>query len=108
MPLYEYQCPDGHIIERVRAMDLRASPVRCTEPKRTPRGRDLGVCGKLARLIVSRPHVAPDGVYSYEPNVGDPDVFEQRREAIKAGNKVIPKLESRAAKRRREDEGGIP
>jgi hypothetical protein len=41
-------------------------------------------------------HCAPDGVYSYAPNIGNPEVFEQRRAAIKrmkedGGPRVIPK-----------------
>lgn len=40
-------------------------------------------CGERADLILSRPHSPPSGVYSYEPNIGDPIAFEQRQEAIK-------------------------
>lgn len=47
-------------------------------------------------LVISRPHVSPDGVYSYAPNLGDPERFERQRAAIKEGQKVIPRHVTKA------------
>lgn len=41
--------------------------------------------------IFSRSHCAPDGVYSYAPNLGDADRFERQRHAIKNGIKAMPR-----------------
>ena len=81
MALYEYRCPSGHTIERIRKYDARHNVVVC-------------VCGAEATLIISRSHVAPDGVYSYSPNLGSATEFERREQAIKDGVKVQPKLET--------------
>lgn len=48
-------------------------------------------CGVLMGRVLSRPHIVPDGVYSYAPNVGDPARFERQRQAMKDGVKVIPR-----------------
>jgi hypothetical protein len=76
-----YDYSDGeHIEERWRKMDERHDPVTCK------------VCGKPMTLIISKTHCPPSGVYSYEPNIGNPEAFERRRQAIKDGTKVIPKI----------------
>ena len=84
MPIYEYACPQGHRIERFRKVGAR---------HQKPAGSPCLVCGGTLRLAISTPHIVPDGVYSYAPNIGSADAFERRREAIKAGKKVIPKIE---------------
>ena len=71
MPTYEYKCPDGHTMERLRKIEGREGPVTCH-------------CGKLAELIIGAPHIPPSGVYSYEPNLGDADKFDRRHEEMKA------------------------
>lgn len=77
MPRYNYQCPRGHDTEVWRKMGNRRRAVACE------------TCGKPARLVLSRTHCPPDGVYSYAPNVGDPARFERQLHAIKNGTKVI-------------------
>jgi len=79
MPIWDYHCPDGHTVEQVRSVATRDEERPCH-------------CGKpLARVEISRSHVAPDGVYSYAPNIGDPERFERQRQAIKDGVKTIPR-----------------
>jgi hypothetical protein len=84
MPLYEYSCEHGHQHEVIRSYDRRDDAWGCLD------------CGApMQRLEVSRSHVPPDGVYSYAPNVGDPERFERQREAIKNGVKVIERGNTR-------------
>ena len=45
MPLYEYQCVEGHVTERFRLMECRDSPVDCAH------------CGRLALRQLSVPAV---------------------------------------------------
>jgi hypothetical protein len=78
-PIYEYRCGEGHVHEDIRAYGFRDRRTRC------PR------CHRIAKRIPSAPHVEPDGVHSYAPNVGDPVAFEKRRNAMKDGVKVYPK-----------------
>ena len=79
MPTYEYQCPNGHHVERVRPMAFSAEPVTC------------GECGQDAARIISAPHVPPDGIYSYSPNLGSAAQFERRLDAQQRGVKVYKK-----------------
>lgn len=79
MPLYEYECANHHRTERVRKIAERHDPLACA-------------CGEAMTLTISRPHVEPDGVYSYAPNIGDPDRFERQRHAIREGIKTIPRV----------------
>jgi putative FmdB family regulatory protein len=74
MPLYEYRCPGcGALETHFRAMG-----------ERNRRRPACPTCGRRnMELQISRPHIVPDGVYSYAPNIGDPDRFERQREAIK-------------------------
>lgn len=85
MPRYDWLCPDGHKAEGVSTYEQRDDP------------RDCPVCGKEAKRQFPRTHCPPSGVYSYEPNIGDPDVFEQRIEASRKakrgeGPRVLPKI----------------
>lgn len=68
--IYQYSDKNGHIAERFRKMDNRHDPLDCSE------------CGEPMHLIISRPHVPPDGVYSYAPNIGSADAFERKRSTI--------------------------
>lgn len=43
MPIYEYECLNGHRFEMRRDIDQRTDPVRCNE------------CRGLGRLVVSKP-----------------------------------------------------
>lgn len=76
MPLYEFRCTQGHAEERLRRYENRDEPLTC-------------VCGLAMQRVFSRAHCAPDGVYSYAPNIGDADRFERQRQAIKDGTKVL-------------------
>ena len=42
-PIYEYECPNGHITEKLKPMEYRHIPVLCH-------------CQRLAALIISRTH----------------------------------------------------
>lgn len=44
MPLYEYECPEGHKFEKIRPIDQRNDPIHCQE------------CHGLARLLISKTH----------------------------------------------------
>ena len=74
--IYEYQCPLGHVSERIRKIADRHLSVVCH-------------CRKEAQLVFSRPHIQPDGVYSYMPNIGTARDFERRQNALETGQKVI-------------------
>lgn len=54
--------------------------------------RRCSACGQVMERQFPKPHCPPSGVYSYEPNIGDPRAFERRRAAIESGQKVIPKI----------------
>ena len=70
MPLYDYECTNLHRVEYLERADA-------TTERRCP------VCGTATRRLFPAPHVAPDGVYSYAPNIGDPRAFEERRQHIR-------------------------
>lgn len=75
MPIYDYS--DGtHQTTRFRKMDERHNPLTCPE------------CGEPMHLIISKTHRQPDGIYSFAPNKGDPNVFERRWENLKAGKRL--------------------
>lgn len=93
MPIYEWKCSAGHVHEGF------SSAARMDDP------RPCKSCGAATERLFPRSHCPPSGVYSYEPNIGDANVFEQRREAMKAGVKVMPKVRSEADIRRARDEG---
>lgn len=71
MPIFEYQCSQGHKSARLRKFSQRNKPVVCD-------------CGRKMKRVFSVPHCVPDGMYSYAPNLGDPNRFERQQEAIKA------------------------
>ena len=77
MATYEYRCGDGHLSERRASFSARPKTVTCDR------------CGRRAKPIISLPHVEPDGVHSYAPNIGDPVRFERQQEAIRTGQRVI-------------------
>lgn len=90
-PIWEFECTDGHKSDRLRSIASRDEPIDCH-------------CGKPAtRVEISAVHVPPDGIYSYAPNIGDPERFERQRAAIKSGQKVIPRSPSNGDLERRHD-----
>lgn len=81
MPMFEYECPQGHVDEHIRKYADRDIPVFCLP------------CGEtMTRIEISHGHVPPSGVYSYAPNIGSANQFERRQQALKDGVKVIPKI----------------
>ncbi len=82
MPIYELACDQGHVTETIRRYEHRDDARTCAE------------CQRPMHRIVSRSHCPPDGVYSYAPNIGDPERFERQRAAIREGKKIIPRAPS--------------
>ncbi len=80
MPIYDYRCEAGHTAERLVRYDARDDARVCH-------------CGLPLARVMHVPHAVPDGMYSYSPNVGSERAFEQRREVMKSGQKVIPKIQ---------------
>lgn len=86
MPIrFDWKCPDGHTSEGVTTYERRDDP------------RDCPVCGKEATRQFPKTHSPPSGVYSYAPNIGDPDVFEQRLDAARKARRgegpgALPKI----------------
>ena len=70
MPLYEYRCSAGHVHERLRKISERDNPASCL------------VCMEQALPIISLPHIEPDGVHSYAPNVGNREDFDRKMAKI--------------------------
>jgi putative FmdB family regulatory protein len=68
MPIYEYRCKQRHRIESLRKFEDQ-TPEVCTE------------CGETMARIISAHHQAPDGIYSYEPNLGSADAFDRKMAA---------------------------
>jgi len=67
MPLYEYRCPDcGKVVERIRKYSERDDAMMCQD-------HDRAVV-QMER-IWSAHHAEPDGIYSYEPNMGSEEKF---------------------------------
>jgi putative FmdB family regulatory protein len=66
-PIFEYRCPNGHVTERLRKVEERDQPCPCIR------------CDSDGERIISAPHVLPDGVYSYAPNLGDAETFERKQ-----------------------------
>lgn len=77
MPLYDFKCANGHTTELVVSYEKRDDPAFCS------------LCGDASTRQFPLPHVPPDGVYSYAPNVGCPERFERQRHAIKNGIKTL-------------------
>lgn len=81
MPIIEYECPRGHVTEKLRKFEHRDVPLTCPE------------CGRATtRIEISHGHVPPSGIYSYCPNIGSANQFERRQQALRDGVKVIPKI----------------
>jgi putative FmdB family regulatory protein len=76
MPLYDFQCSAGHTAEKLVRYE-QADDARVCH------------CGLPLKRLMHTPHTIPDGVYSYSPNVGSPETFERRYEAIRNGKKTI-------------------
>lgn len=68
MPLYAYRCPYGHEHENLRSYEQRMTADPCP------------TCGAPTEYIISAPHVEPDGVHSYCPNIGSADNYERKHE----------------------------
>lgn len=75
MPLYQYRCGEGHEVERLRKYEDRDAPEICEE------------CGSAMRRIFSAHHQAPDGIYSYAPNIGSAEAFERKQAEMEARNR---------------------
>jgi len=67
-PIYDYRCPCGKEVTRLRKWVIRDAPITCE-------------CGEPMGRLFPRPHCLPDGVYSYAPNIGSAENFE-RKQAI--------------------------
>lgn len=98
MPIYEWACDDGHVHEGFAKASNMNDPRACE------------TCGGETKRLFPKTHSPPSGVYSYAPNIGDPGVFEQRREAIKrmkesGRREAIPKIRSEPDIRRARDDG---
>jgi putative FmdB family regulatory protein len=65
VPIFEYRCPSRHVIEALRKFEHRDEPQTCH-------------CGQPMLRIFSAHHQAPDGIYSYEPNIGSADAFDRK------------------------------
>lgn len=65
MPIYEYRCGEGHIQDGFRAIAERDNPVTCYR------------CGGKAKRIQSVPAKRTDGIYSYDENIGNPELVEK-------------------------------
>lgn len=71
-PIFEYRCVAcRHVQEELRPMVEYRRPGVCQR------------CGQEAIRIISLPHALPDGLYSYAPNIGDPNTHERRNEIIR-------------------------
>jgi putative FmdB family regulatory protein len=76
MPIYEYKCTEGHVTEHVRSYAKRDEPVACK-------------CGAETVRLFPLPHVEPDGIYSYAPNIGSKERFEKQQEAMRSKVNVV-------------------
>lgn len=86
MPIYVYECPNGHKTEMIRAYDDRLEPVPCH------------LCDAHASYTISAHHAQPDGIHSYAPNLGSEAEFERKTETIRrrkqdGGPWAVPKPE---------------
>lgn len=95
-PIYEYRCPHGHTTQRLRKYEKRDEPVACAGCIVAS-----GECGVPMGRIFSAHHAPPDGIYSYCPNIGDPEKharrdeqIAKRREAAKHGERISPVVDA--------------
>lgn len=66
MPVYEFRCEKcGDEQERLLPAKFRDKGYRCA-------------CGGTYRRTLSIPAKRTDGIYSYAPDIGDPDKLERR------------------------------
>lgn len=70
MPIFVYQCVNGHDTEELRRTDDRDAPADCAE------------CGQPAARTMSAHYRQPDGLYSHDPNLGDEAKFQRNLEGI--------------------------
>lgn len=65
MPMYDFECQScGDHQERLLPARFRDKGYLCA-------------CGGTYRRVVSLPAKRTDGIYSYAPNIGDPDMAER-------------------------------
>ena len=77
MPIYEYRCQAcQREVERLCKYVERDEVLGC------------GECGGSMLRFMSVPHLLPDGVYSYCPNVGSADTFDRKRAKIEKMNEA--------------------
>lgn len=76
MPIYSYVCPAGHQRDHLRKYEQRDDSVTCEE------------CGESMRRTMSVANIPPDGVYSYEPNIGSKEKFERQHEQLRSEDKI--------------------
>lgn len=74
MPLYDFRCPDGHVTTRLVRHSMKSVVIPCAH------------CDQDAEWQFPKPHIAPDGTYSHEPNLGDANEFERRQEEMKTAD----------------------
>ena len=87
MPIYEYECPNGHAAEAMRSVARMDAPILCDE------------CGAGMVRVMSLPAKRTDGIYSYAPNIGDPDTFERRHvEATALDERVAEMKDARGTR----------
>jgi len=70
VPIFEYRCSQGHDKTQLRKYEDRDKPCLCE------------ICDSSMLRIMSAPHVAPDGTYSYAPNIGRADAFDRKKTII--------------------------
>ncbi len=70
MPIYEYRCEQRHTHEDLRKFEDRDGITTCPE------------CQQPCVRILSAHHKQPDGLYSYDPPIGDPAKFERNLAGI--------------------------
>jgi len=70
-PLYDYRCPAcGQTVTRFRKFEDRFDPMICA-------------CGVEMTWMFPVPHIEPDGIYSYAPNIGTAESWERKQSKIK-------------------------
>jgi len=77
MPIYEYRCSQcGKISSRICSCEESFTPLACIE------------CGAETERLFPIPHVPPDGMYSYAPNIGDSESFERKQTKIEERERI--------------------
>jgi hypothetical protein len=70
-PLYEYRCATCARTEtRLRKFERRFDGPSCT-------------CGMDMTWMFPVPHIEPDGIYSYAPNIGTSEAWERKQAKIR-------------------------